>query len=56
MLGYYGNENWKMAVIRNGDKIYLQLPDVPKFEMVPISENRLVLENKHLEGLFYKIF
>jgi phosphoribosylformylglycinamidine (FGAM) synthase-like amidotransferase family enzyme len=44
VLGYYGDKKWKMAVIRTGGKVYLQLPDVPKLEMAAISETEWFLK------------
>jgi len=44
VLGYYGDKKWKIAVIRTGGKVYLQLPDVPKFEMAAISETEWFLK------------
>jgi hypothetical protein len=38
ILGYYGDKKWKMAVFRDGGKVYLKLPDVPKFEITAASE------------------
>ncbi len=43
LLGDYGDKNWHMTVRRDSGKIYLQLPDVPKFEMAPTSENEWFL-------------
>jgi hypothetical protein len=43
VLGYYGDKKWKMEIIRTGGKVYLQLPDVPKFEMAAISETEWFL-------------
>lgn len=44
ILGYYGDIKWKMAIIRTGGKIYLQLPNVPKFEMAATSETEWFLK------------
>jgi len=43
LLGNYGNKDWKMTVSRDNGKIYLTLPDVPRFEMAPIAENEWFL-------------
>jgi hypothetical protein len=44
VLGYYGDEKWKMAVYKDGDKVYMKLPDAPKFEMTPASETEWFLK------------
>lgn len=44
VLGYYGDKKWKMEVMRTGGKLYLQLPDVPKFEMAAMSETEFFLK------------
>jgi hypothetical protein len=46
VLGYYGDKKWKLAVFRDGDKVYLKLPyaDVPKFEITPTSETEWFLK------------
>ena len=44
VLGYYGDKKWKMSITRTGGKVYLQLPNVPKFEMAAISETEWFLK------------
>jgi hypothetical protein len=44
VLGYYGDKKWKLAVFRDGGKVYLKLPDVPKFEMAATSETEWFLK------------
>jgi uncharacterized membrane protein YozB (DUF420 family) len=44
VLGYYGDKKWKMSITRTGGKLYLQLPNVPKFEMAAISETEWFLK------------
>jgi hypothetical protein len=44
VLGYYGDKKWKMAVFRDGGKVYLKLPDQPKFEMTSVSETEWFLK------------
>jgi hypothetical protein len=44
LLGYYGDKKWKLAVFRDGGKVYLKLPDAPKFEMAATSETEWFLK------------
>ena len=43
LLGDYGDKAWHMTVSRNGGKLYLKLPDQPKFEMAATAENEWFL-------------
>jgi hypothetical protein len=54
VLGYYGDSKWRMAIIRKGDKVYLQLPDQPKFEMAPITETEWFLKTATWRVTFVK--
>ena len=44
LLGDYGDKNWHMTLGRDGGKLYLKLPDQPRFEVGAISENELFLK------------
>ncbi len=44
LLGNYGTKDWHMSVLRDSGKIYLQLPDVPRFEMASTAENEWFLK------------
>jgi hypothetical protein len=54
VLGYYGDKKWKMSIMRSGGKVYLQLPDVPKFEMAAISETEWFLKTTTWRVSFIK--
>jgi hypothetical protein len=43
LLGDYGDKNWHMTVYRDAGKLYLKLPDQPKFEMAATAENEWFL-------------
>jgi len=44
LLGVYGDKKWHLTVRRDSGKIYLQLPNVPRFEMAPTAENEWSLK------------
>lgn len=44
LLGKYGGKDWSMTVSREAGKIYLQLPNNPRFEMAAASENEWFLK------------
>lgn len=54
LLGRYGDENWKMTISHEGDKVYLTIPGTPKFEMGVISENELFLRAMYFRATFVK--
>ena len=44
LLGDYGDKHWKMTISREAGKLYLKLPDQPRWEMGAISENEFFLK------------
>jgi len=43
LLGDYGDKNWHMTVRSDSGKVYLTLPNVPRFEMAATAENEWFL-------------
>jgi hypothetical protein len=43
LLGYYGQKGY-LIIFKEGSKLYLKLPNVPKFEMGAIAENEFFLK------------
>ena len=43
LLGDYGDKNWHMTVRSDSGKVYLTLPNVPRFEIAPTAENEWFL-------------
>lgn len=54
LLGDYGSKDWKMTVSRDGEKLYLQLPDQPKWEIGANSETALFLKRENWKLSFVK--
>ena len=54
LLGDYGWENWHMTLSRDGGKLYLKLPDQPRYEVGAISENELFLKTMAAKLSFVK--
>ena len=44
LLGDYGDKNWHMTLGRDGDKLYLKLPDIPRLELGATSTNDLFVK------------
>jgi hypothetical protein len=54
VLGAYGNKDWQMTVSRDNGKIYLTLPDIPRFEMAPKSGNEWFLRTMSWKVTFVR--
>jgi hypothetical protein len=44
LLGDYGDKNWHMTLGRDGGKLYLKLPDIPRLELGATSTNDLFVK------------
>jgi hypothetical protein len=54
LLGDYGDKNWHMSISRDAGKLYLKVPDQPKFEMVATSETEFFLKTMSGQLSFVK--
>ena len=54
ILGEYGDKNWHMTVVRDSGKIFLILPNSPRLEMYPTSENKWSLRITYWKVIFIK--
>jgi hypothetical protein len=54
LLGDYGDKKWHLTIRRDGGKIYLQLPDEPRFEMAPAAENEWFLRTMNWKVSFIR--
>ena len=54
LLGDYGDKDWKMTVSREGDRLYLTLPDPLRFELWANSETDLFMKKTKWELHFVK--
>jgi hypothetical protein len=44
LVGEYGDKNWAMAIVRDGDKLFLKLPDFDRMELSATSPTQLFLK------------
>ncbi|MEO6721553.1 MAG: hypothetical protein ABIN67_14385 [Ferruginibacter sp.] len=54
LLGYYGTNEWKLNIFREGGKVYIQLPGTPKYVMGAISETEWFLKITSWHVFFIK--
>lgn len=54
LLGAYGSKDWQMMVGREGGKLYLQMPGLPKWDLGAYSETKLFLKIAKAELNFVK--
>ena len=54
LLGDYGGKDWKMTVSRDGGKLYLQMPTLPKWELGTYSATELFLKTDAVKLTFAK--
>ena len=54
LLGDYGDKDWKMTVSREGDRLYLTLPDPLRFELWANAETDLFMKTANWQLHFVK--
>jgi hypothetical protein len=52
LVGDYGDQNWHMTVSSEGGKLYLKLPDQPKWELGATSETKLFVRIMNWKLIF----
>ncbi|QMU28148.1 hypothetical protein [Adhaeribacter radiodurans] len=54
LVGDYGDKNWHMTINREDNKLYLKLPEQPKWELGATSDTKLFVRTINWKLLFVK--